>query len=150
MHRSPTARNVALLALGSCLALGLLTPVAPAAEAKVTFQHESQAAYEKQLAAGQIQAATFNKRVRSIHLTLKDGRHMLVRYPPHQAPAFTSQLQAKHVPVTVLKPAEAIKEASKIPVHHKIRYIVGGIVIAVIVIVAAVLLIDRRRKTAME
>jgi hypothetical protein len=150
MHRSPTARKVALLAFSSCLALGLLTPVAPAAEAKVTYQHESQAAYEKQLAAGQVQDATFNKRVRTIRVTLKDGRHMLVRYAPRQEPALASQLQAKHVPVTVLKPAEAIKEASKIPVHHKLRYIAGGILIAVIVIVAAVVLIDRRRKTAME
>ena len=150
MHRSPTARKLALLALGSCLALGLLTPVASAAEAKVKYEHESQAAYEKQLAAGQVQAATFNKRVRTIHVTLKDGRHMLVGYPPHQQPRFAAQLQAKHVPVTVLKPAEAIKEASKIPVHHKLRYIAGGILVAVIVIVAAVVLIDRRRKTAME
>ena len=150
MHRSPTARKVALIALSSCLALGLLTPVAPAAEAKVTYEHESEAAYEKQLAAGQVQAATFNKRVRTIHVTLKDGRHMLVRYPPHHQTALAAALQAKHVPVTVLKPAGAIKEASKIPVHHKIRYIAGGILIAVIVIVASVLLIDRRRKTAME
>jgi hypothetical protein len=52
--------------------------------------------------------------------------------------------------VTTLKPAEAAKEASKAPVHHKLRYIAGGILIAVIVIVGAVLLVDRRRKTAME
>jgi hypothetical protein len=50
----------------------------------------------------------------------------------------------------VLKPAVAAREASKTPVHHKLRYIAGGILVAVILIVGAVLLVDRRRKTAME
>jgi hypothetical protein len=150
MHRSPTARTAALLAFGACLALAPLSSAAAAEEAKVTYEHESQPAYEQQLAAGQVTAATFNKRVRTIHVTLKDGRHMIVRYPPHQQPTLAAALQSKHVPVTVLKPAEAIKEASKTPVHHKLRYIAGGILVAVIVIVGTVLLVDRRRKAALE
>jgi hypothetical protein len=150
MHRSPRARQLAPLPLTLCLSLALLAPVASAAEATVKYTHESLKAYEQQLASGQIQNATFNKRVRSVHLTLKDGRHMLVKYAAHGEPALAAQLQAKGVPVTVLKPAEAAREAKKIPVHHKLRYIAGGILVAVIVIVAAVLLFDRRRKAALE
>jgi hypothetical protein len=130
--------------------LALLAPAARGAEATIAYTHEGVKAYEQQLASGQIRSATFNKRVRSLHLTLKDGRHVLYRYPPKSEPALASQLQAKGVPVTILKPAEAAKEASKTPVHHKLRYIAGGILVAVIVIVGAVLLFDRRRKTAME
>jgi hypothetical protein len=133
-----------------CLSLALLVPLAGAAEGTVTYTHESLQAYEQQLASGQIQSATFNKRVRSLHLTLKDGRHMLVKYAARGEPALAAQLAAKRVPVTIEKPAEAAKEAKKTPVHHKLRYIAGGILIAVIVIVGAVLLVDRRRKAAME
>jgi hypothetical protein len=150
MHRSPRARNLLLPALVMALALALMAPLAHAAEATVTFQHETLKAYEQQLSSGQIQSATFNKRVRSMHLTLKDGRHMLVKYAAHEQPKLAAQLEAKHVPVTVKKPAEAAKEASKKPVKHKLRYIAGGILVVVIVVVGAVLLVDRRRKTAME
>jgi hypothetical protein len=87
--------------------------------------------------------------VRSLHLTLKDGRHMLVKYAAHGEPALAAQLAAKGVPVTIKKPAEAAKEAKK-PVKHKLRYIAGGILVVVVVVVAGVLLFDRRRKTAME
>ena len=150
MHRSPGARKPLLLLLGSCLALAIPAPLATAAESTIKYEHESKQAYEQQLASRQIKEATFNKRVRSVHLTLTDGRHVLYKYPPKAEPAIAAALQARHVPVTVLTPTEAAKEAKKTPVHHKLRYIAGGILIAVILIVGAVLLVDRRRKTAME
>jgi hypothetical protein len=128
------------------LGLAFLIQATPSSAA---FQKESLPEYEKQLAAGQIQAATINKRVRSVHLTLKDGRLMLVKYGSHEEPKIASQLQAKGVPVTILKPAQAIKEAKK-PAKHKLRYIAGGILVVVVVVVGAVLLIDRRRKRAAE
>jgi hypothetical protein len=133
-----------------CLALAILAPAASAAEGTTAYTHEGVKAFEQQLAGGQIQSATFNKRVRSLRLILKDGKHVLYRYPPKQEPALAAKLASKGVPVTVLKPAEAAKEAKKVPVHHKLRYIAGGILLAVVIIVGAVLLIDRRRKTAME
>jgi hypothetical protein len=135
-----------------CLALAVVLQAAPslAAEGAVHFQKESFQEYEKQLAAAQIAEATFNKRVRSIHVTLKDGRHMLVHYAKGEEPKLLAQLQAKGIPVTIEKPAQAAAEAKKIPVHHKLRYIVGGIVVAIVIIVGAVLLIDRRRKRARE
>jgi hypothetical protein len=150
MHRAPTARRVLPLALGSLLALALLAPAAGSAETAIKYTKESQQAYKQQLAANEIRDATFNKRLRSLRLTLKDGRYVLYRYPRKGEPALAAQLKAEHVPVTILTPAQAKSEGSKAPRHHKIRYIAGGILVAVIVIVGAVLLIDRRRKLAME
>ncbi|MEA2314471.1 MAG: hypothetical protein QOI03_1163 [Solirubrobacteraceae bacterium] len=150
MHRSLQARTLLLSALISSLAVALTAPGPAIAEEAVKYTHESLAAYRQQLASGQVTALTINKRIRRVHVTLKDGRHLLALYGPHEEPKVAAEAQAKHVPVTVLKPAQAAKEAAKIPVHHKLRYIAGGILIAVIVVVGAVLLIDRRRKAALE
>jgi hypothetical protein len=145
---SPAIKTFLSLA---AMSLGLLLAAAPslAAETTVHYQKESLQEYEKQLAGGQIQAASFNKKVRSIHLTLKDGRHVLVKYGAGQEPTYVAQLQAKGVPVTILATAQAAKEAKK-PVKHKLRYIAGGILVAVVIVVGAVLLIDRKRKRSME
>ncbi len=148
--RAPLPRKIA--ACLACLALFCSLAAAPAvaAEPTVHYTDESMQAYEQQLASGQIQSATFNKRIRSLRLTLKNGQHVRVIYPPKDEPKLDAALRAKGVPVTVLSPAEAKTEAAKGPVHHKIRYIAGGVLIAVVVIVGAVLLIDRRRKRLAE
>jgi hypothetical protein len=146
---SPAIKLVLSLA---SLALALLVGAAPSPAAEGTpvhFQKESVQEYEKQLAGGQIQSVTVNKKVRSLHLTLKDGRHVLIKYGAREEPKYVAQLQAKHVPVTVLQPTQAAKEAKK-PAKHKLRYIAGGILVAVVIVVGAVLLIDRRRKRAEE
>jgi hypothetical protein len=130
-----------------CLALALLVPAAGAGAAEdVHYTKESLAEFESQLSGGQIRAASFNKRIRSMRLTLKNGDHKLVIYKAHQSPALIARLQAKHVPVTVLAKAQAEKEAKEKPVHHKIRYIAGAVVVAVIVLVGIVLLVNRRRR----
>jgi hypothetical protein len=152
MQRSPTARRVLTLALGCCLALGLLVPASSAAEqAWTTYPKESAEAYEQQLASHQIVSVTVNKRLRWLRLTLKDGRQVVYQYPPKHEPQFAAQLKAKHVPVSVLAPAAARKEARKvIHPHHKLRYIVGGAVLALIIVLGSVWLIKRRRRLAME
>jgi hypothetical protein len=150
--RTATASLTRKLAVSAgCLACAFAfsATIAAAAAPVVHFTKESVQAYEQQLSGGQIQAATFNKKVRSLHLTLKDGRHVLINYPAHQQPRFAAALEAKRIPVTVLKPAAAAKEAAK-PVHHKLRYIAGGILVVVILVVGGVLLLDRRRKLAAE
>ncbi len=122
-----------------------LAPAAVAVGAErvvVHYQKESLTAYQQQLAAGQIHAATFNKKAHTLHLTLNDGRHVLVSYPSHEEPQFAAQLRAKGVPVTVEKKKKPAAKA----VHHTLRYVAGGILVVVIAVVAAVLLIDRRRK----
>ena len=124
----------------TCVALAL--SMMAASVGAQTFQHETFKDYEKQLNAGQIHAATFNLKAHTLHLTLNDGRLMLVSYPSHEEPQVAAQLRAKGVAVTIKKKKKAVAKA----VHHTLRYIAGGIVVIVIGVVVAVLLVDRRRK----
>ena len=136
---SRSIRSVRAIALpGVILALVM----AASAIGAVHFQHESFGAFEKQLAARQIHAATFNKKAHTLHLSMNDGRHLLVSYPSHEEPQLAAKLEAKGVPVQVEKKKKPPAKA----VHHTLRYIAGGIVVIVIIVVAAVLLVDRRRK----
>ena len=128
-----------------CLA-GISLMFAAGATALAPTPRESQTTYEQQLAGGQIQAVTINKRLRTLHLTLKSGRHVIATYAPHEEPQQAAKIKAKGVAVTVETPAEAELELKSKPVHHKLRYIAAGIVVLVIVVVGGVLLIDRRRK----
>ena len=158
-HRAfPAPRITAFLAL---LTLAFLLAVAAPAGAEeattatttpstVHYTKESTAAYEQQLAAGQIQSVIINKRVGSLRITLKNGEHVLIHYAAHQEPTIYAALIAKGVAVTILKPAAAAAEASKAPVKHKLRYIAGGILLVVIIVVGTVLLVDRKRKAAAE
>jgi hypothetical protein len=73
-------------------------------------ESESLAAYEQQLASGQIQAATIIKRIRTAHIMLRDGQHVVLKYAAHQEPQVVAQLKAKGVAVTVLGKAQAEQE----------------------------------------
>ena len=149
-ERASLAKNAAVLVsflVLVCLSVGAAQAVA---ETTIHYTKESLPEYEQQLASGQITAATINKRVGSVRLTLKNGQHYLVHYKAHTEPTVAAALAARGVTVAVLAPSEAQKEAAKMPVHHKLRYIAGGILIVVIVIVGAVLLVDRKRKRAEE
>jgi hypothetical protein len=130
------------LALLVCLALA--APLA-AAQGAVSYRHESEAEYTQQLAGGQIASAIINKRLRTIRVTLKDGSHVLAKYPPRQEPRVVHELRAKGVHVSVLGKAQAVAEEKKLPKKHKLRYIVGGVLIAIVVVVGGVLLYNRTR-----
>jgi len=144
---SLTPRIALLLA---CLSCALLLPgLAAAGENTITYQHESLQEYEKQLAEGKIQAATINKVLRSIRITLKDGSYVLAKYNKGEEPKVKHALQAKGVTATILSHAQATKEAKKSP-KHKLRYIAGGIVIVVLIVVGGVLFIDRKRKASRD
>ena len=147
---APTRMRVLMTLAVLCLALSAGTSGAFAAEATAKYTDESKQAYEQQLAAGEIAEAVFNKRIRSVHLILKNGQHFRYLYAAKGEPAIRAALTAKHVPVTILSPEAAKKEAGKAPAKHKLRYIAGGILIVVIVIVGGVLLWDRRRKAMAE
>jgi len=131
-----------------CCLLGALTLAATAGAATPVYEKESEAAWEQQLAAGQIRSATINKLLKTVRTTLKDGRYVLFKYPTGQEPKVHAQLAAKHVHVTVLTHSQAVSEAKKKPRHHKLRYIAGGIVLGLIVLAGAVLLIKRWRMEA--
>jgi hypothetical protein len=141
--RPISAAALAAAAVSVLLALSLLP--APARGA-VGYTHESFAVYEEQLAAGQIREVTINKRLRTLRITLTDGRHVLAKYAPKEEPKVRRNLNAKHVTVHVLSSAAAKAEQSKGKVHHKLRYIAGGIVIAVLVIVGGVVFYNRRKR----
>jgi ATP-dependent Zn protease len=146
---APTALARAGLALllAICLALcGLLGGVALAAEGTIDYVHESEADFARQLAAKEVKEVTINKRLRTMRVTLADGRHVLATYPKKQEPQTVSRLQAKGVRVTILSKAEAEQEVKSKPKHHKIRYIVGGVLIVVILVVGAVLFTRRSRR----
>ena len=112
----------------------------------IRYTKEPYATFEKQLDGDQVAAVTFNKRVRSIRVTLKNGQHFLAVYPPHESAAEIAKVQARHVPVTILTPAQAKTEEPKKAAHHKLRYIAGGILIVVILVVGGVLLLRRGRE----
>jgi hypothetical protein len=136
------------------LLLALVAIAAPASGAEgVAVVHYTPQAYPvfvQQLNSGQVAAVTFNKRLRSMRVTLKNGQHVLVKYPPHQADAEIARVKGKHVAVTVLSPAAAKAETPKKTPHHKLRYIAGGVLVIVIVIVGAVLYIVKKRRRDSE
>ncbi len=127
-----------------CLALAL--PASGLAESTPTYTKETQQAYEAQLKKHEIASAVFNKRIRSLRITTKSGEHFTYKYPKKGSAAVEAQLKAKHVPFSKLTPSEAKQELKKKPVKHKLRYIVGGVVIVIVVIIGLVLVLRRRRQ----
>jgi len=130
-----------------CLVCAVLLHAGVAGAATTTaavYKPETTAEYQAQLNAGQIQEVVINKRLRSMRITLKDGTHVLAKYPPKQEPATAAALKAKGVTVSVLKRAQAEKEVPK--KAHKLRYIAGGVLIVVLIVVGIVLFVDRKRK----
>lgn len=132
---------VALLGGASLLA-------ASAAAGAVIAAHtptESLPTYEQQLAAGQVASAVINVKGRDVHVTLANGKHVIVHYPSGREVTVLEALKAKGITAVngkgvPVKPPKAHK--------HKIRYIVGGVVIVLIVLVAAILVLRRRRAAA--
>jgi ATP-dependent Zn protease len=133
----------------ACVSL-IAAAVAAGAAITPTYQNESLKEFQQQLAGGQIQSVTINKRLRSLRVTLKDGRYVIATYARHEEPKIAASLAAKHALVTVLTETEALKEAKEKPVHHRIRYILGAVVIVVIVLAGGVLIVKRRRQSALD
>jgi hypothetical protein len=146
MHRPVSRIARPMLAL-SCAA-ALLVGSAGSASAEITYKKESEQEWKAQLSGGQIATVIINKRAQSLRTTLKDGRYVLGKYPKHELPRVESELRAHHVPFSVLTKVQAEGLAKKAPVHHKIRYIAGGILIAIIIVVGAVLFVRRRGRGA--
>ncbi len=141
---NPPPKRLARSILALSCAVAIVLGGAALAAAEVTYQKESEQEWRSQLGSGQIATVIINKRARSLRTTLKDGRYVLANYPPKESGRVEGELTAKHVPFSVLSKAEAEKLAKKAPVHHKIRYIAGGILVGIIVVVGGVLLYRRR------
>jgi hypothetical protein len=141
------AAGALALALASLLALALMPARAAALPG---YTRETFSEYERQLAAHEVASAIIDKRLARLDVTLRDGRHVFAKYPKKGAATALSQLHARHVQVTVMNHAEESKEASEVAIHHKWRYIIGGVLIALVVLIAAFVLYRRRRVAALE
>jgi hypothetical protein len=128
------------LAQGAITATVSTATAAPATS--VHYEEESLEAFESQLHGGVLARAEFNKVAHHLHLTLRDGRHLLVDYPGHEQPQLQAKLLAAGVPVTI----EFTPTSAK-PVHHTLRYVALGLLVAVVIVLGA-LLVARRRKLA--
>jgi hypothetical protein len=140
---SRTALSVATLAC-----VWLIMSATGLAAAAIHFQSESLTALEAQLGHHEVRALSFHSgpagaATGHIHASLKDGQHMTVLYPTSEQAQLIALARTDSTRVTI---AKAKAKAAKPAVHHKLRYIAGGILVVVIVVVVAVLLIDRRRK----
>lgn len=127
-------------------AVVLVAPAASLAAAVTVMTPESLQAYEQQLEAGQVQATVFNVKGRDIHVTLTNGKRMLVHYGAGEE---TKQLNAAKA--KGLTPVNG-KGQALTPPHrkHKLRYIVGGVLVVVIIGVGVVLFARRRRLAAAD
>jgi hypothetical protein len=131
-----------------CLALAVAVLAAPAGAATVHFEKESLQAYEGELHHGEVHAVTFHPGTTTghLHISLNNGGHMTVSYAASQQGKLVAQAQAANARVKIA----ALRTKKDIAVHHKLRYIAGGILIVVILVVLVVLLIGRRRAVADE
>jgi hypothetical protein len=146
----PTGALALVLAVAALAGVTGYAGAATTTTTTIVYAPESQATLDGQLKAHEVEAIVVNKHLRSLRVTLKDGRHVLVKYPPHHEPETVEGLKKAGVTVTILTPAQAKVETPKKAHHHKLRYIAGGILIVVVVVVVAVLLVDRRRKARAE
>ena len=137
--KSLTSRAIGLT--GLCFALAILAVAVPAQAAVKAKITESYAAFQGQINGGKVRSVTFNKKAHTAHVTLTTGKHELVSYPSHDEPQIAARLQAKGAAVKVAK----AKKKKTAAVHHKLRYIAGGVLVVLIVIVAVVLGLNRRR-----
>lgn len=123
----------------------LLARVAPAPAATVVhFQRESYGAFVAQLDHGEVHAVVLHPQGYKAHVVLDDGSHFTATYTPSEVARLEALAHAKGASFTV-----ATAPAKK-AVHHKLRYIAGGILIVVILVVLVVLLLGRRRALAEE
>jgi hypothetical protein len=130
---------------GMCAALALLLAAGAVAGPAVAatdihFEHESYQQFQSQLGHGEVHAVVLHAKQHIVHVSLADGRHMTAVYPAGEQARIVAEARARGTSATV-----AVATGKAAPVHHKLRYIAGGVLIVVILVVLVVLLIGRRR-----
>jgi ATP-dependent Zn protease len=134
-------RSAFVVLLALCMIL--VIPATALAESTAEYTKESKQEFEQQLAKGEIEKAVFNKKLRRLHITTKNGHLYLYHYEKKGSDALKKELATKHISVTVLTPSQAAKEKPGTK-KHKIRYIVGAVVIVLIVIGLVIFFVRRR------
>ncbi|HUA11796.1 MAG TPA: hypothetical protein VMA83_07300 [Solirubrobacteraceae bacterium] len=140
------------LPIAAAAAFALAVPALAAAEEPQVahYTKEAQSAYEEQLKSHEISEAKINKRDHDILIVLKNGEKVFIHLKPHEVEAIEAALRAKGVHYTVESAEEAKKEVGSKPVHHKLRYIIGGVVIVLVIVAIGYYFFDRKRKSEME
>lgn len=125
--------------------LGLLALLATPSWAgePVHFQPESYSALLVQVHKGQVRAVVLHPSGPKAHVVLTDGAHFTATYPIAESTKLGEEVRAHGGSFAI----SVVKHKSG-TVHHKLRYIAGGILIVVILVVLAVLLVGRRRAIA--
>jgi hypothetical protein len=124
----------------ACAASFLLSFAAPPALA-THFQPESYAELLAQLRHREVVALVLHPQGYKAHASLSNGGHVTVAYTPAQVPALRTAAGAGGASFAIA----TARAKPKAAVHHKLRYIAGGVLIVVIVVVLVVLLLGRRR-----
>jgi hypothetical protein len=134
-----------LLAAVVAASLGcVLCAALPATALAVHYEAENISALKLQLHNHEVRALGFHPAGATghVHASLNDGRYVTILYATPEQAQLIALARGEGTPVTVA----TAKTSAKKTVHHKLRYIAGGILVAVIIVVAIVLLVDRRRK----
>jgi hypothetical protein len=143
--RNPLRSPTAFAACAAAAALLLATAVAPAfAGTAIHFQRERYPALLLQLRKGQVHAVVLHPQGYKAHVSLDDGAHMTVTYPPREVARLQALAHAHGASFTVAT------SAPKATAHHKLRYVAAAILIVVILVVLVVLLVGRRRALSEE
>lgn len=129
-------RRLVLAAACAVSMLGLAATPALATH----FQPESYSELLAQLHHREVIAVVLHPQGYKAHASLSNGGHVTVTYTPAEVPLLRGAALAGRSSFTIA----TAKPKSK-AVHHKLRYIAGGVLIVVIVVVLVVLLIGRRR-----
>jgi hypothetical protein len=105
-----------------------------------SFQRESYAELLAQLHRREIVAVVLHPSGPTAHASARGGQHYTVTYTQAEiAPLHAAALAGgSSFAIATAKPKSKA-------VHHKLRYIAGGVLIVVIVVVLVVLLVGRRR-----
>jgi ATP-dependent Zn protease len=133
LARPRAAVTVALLVCACALASA--TPTLAA----TPLPQESLVIFEGQLNGHQVTAVTVHTKTHTFHISLKDGRRISIAFPASQQQRLEGDIRAQGIAVQVAKVQP--------PPSHKLRYIVGAIVIVLIVLAIVGLLYMRRRRT---
>jgi hypothetical protein len=143
---SKSSRRLIAALAAVCVALAAAVATGPAGAATIHFQKESLQAYEGELHKGEVHAVTFHPGTTTghLHISLNNGGHMTASYAASEQGKLVAQAQAANARVKIA----TLKTKKTAAVHHKLRYIAGGILIVVIIVVLVVLLIGRRRAVA--
>jgi hypothetical protein len=136
MHR-PLRRLPVAAVCAALLLLGLAATPALATH----FEPETYGQLIAQLHRREVVALVLHPQGYKAHASATGGRHFTVAYTPAEQPVLAAAARAGGASFTV-----DVSKPKSTAVHHKLRYIAGGILIVVIVVVLVLLLVGRRRE----